>query len=318
MNIDLRIPDNELARKVVSYKNWRHRITLENGFTTMGYTDENLWKLSGLPEELKGKSFLDVGANDGYFSFEAEKRGAAHVTASDIYRDEKGSMREGWTSEGIELAKAYLKSKIEIVNCGVNNLPDLGKKFDVIYFGNIISWLEDIPKAIKTLTETTNETLIIHDGFLKAPDTEPLIRYERPGKPYLYKPNLRFMEVILGINGFKIDRMIPVDMFRIFHNKSVALLNCKVKAGAKIYSSPLDSAHEINDKEVKTEITSIHKDMFFAGRVGWVNKSDVQVIPPGTSGIKNIIPASMRYSLRKAMFDRNSDLTTCTLICKRK
>src|ERR1700722_16670706 len=38
----------------------------------------------GLPRDLNGKTVLDIGAWDGYFSFEAEKRGAQLVVASDM------------------------------------------------------------------------------------------------------------------------------------------------------------------------------------------------------------------------------------------
>jgi tRNA (mo5U34)-methyltransferase len=39
-------------------------------------------KFIGMPEDLTGKSVLDIGAWDGYFSFTAERRGAK-VTAID-------------------------------------------------------------------------------------------------------------------------------------------------------------------------------------------------------------------------------------------
>jgi len=36
-----------------------------------------------MPADLTGKTVLDVGARDGYFSFEAERRGASRVLAID-------------------------------------------------------------------------------------------------------------------------------------------------------------------------------------------------------------------------------------------
>ena len=39
----------------------------------------------GLPDDLTGRTVLDVGAWDGFFSFEAERRGAARVVAADSF-----------------------------------------------------------------------------------------------------------------------------------------------------------------------------------------------------------------------------------------
>ena len=53
------------------------------GRQTRGFDDtaQRLDILSRIPEYLSGKTVLDVGAWDGYFSFEAERRGAARVVA---------------------------------------------------------------------------------------------------------------------------------------------------------------------------------------------------------------------------------------------
>ena len=84
--IDIHL-DHERLRPIFDYHRWRHRIHLsENRIITPGYLimpDE--WEDCGLPESFKGESFLDIGANDGFYSFEAEKRGASNVVALDIY-----------------------------------------------------------------------------------------------------------------------------------------------------------------------------------------------------------------------------------------
>src|SRR3954447_6409755 len=65
--------------------NWFHSIELEPGFVTPGRADTSaqLQRLH-LPD-LRGKTVLDVGAWDGFFSFEAERRGAARVVAVDTF-----------------------------------------------------------------------------------------------------------------------------------------------------------------------------------------------------------------------------------------
>ena len=55
-------------------------------------------------------SVLDVGAWDGFFSFEAERRGAARVLAIDSFSWEG----DGWGSKaGFELAHEALGSRVE-------------------------------------------------------------------------------------------------------------------------------------------------------------------------------------------------------------
>ena len=63
---------------------WWHRIDLGDGRITPGRdaTQEKLETLH-LPNSLSGKTVLDIGAWDGFFSFEAERRGAVRVLATD-------------------------------------------------------------------------------------------------------------------------------------------------------------------------------------------------------------------------------------------
>ena len=63
---------------------WFHSIDLGHGIVTPG-RDESSRKLGwiGLPADLRGRTVLDVGAWDGFFSFEAERRGAERVLAVD-------------------------------------------------------------------------------------------------------------------------------------------------------------------------------------------------------------------------------------------
>jgi tRNA (mo5U34)-methyltransferase len=60
---------------------WYHTIDLGNGLVTPGVYDyrSNL-EAFRFPENLKGKTVLDVGAATGFFSFELEKRGARVVS----------------------------------------------------------------------------------------------------------------------------------------------------------------------------------------------------------------------------------------------
>ncbi len=75
--------DQDLRDQVAAIK-WFHTIELAPGLRTTGRdpTHERL-DILRIPPSLEGKTVLDVGAWDGFFSFEAERRGAARVVAAD-------------------------------------------------------------------------------------------------------------------------------------------------------------------------------------------------------------------------------------------
>ena len=73
---------------------WFHHIDLGDGIETPGRdvaTPE--WKrwFMKFPADLHGWSVLDIGAWDGFFSFEAERRGASRVLAIDSFVWESGA-----------------------------------------------------------------------------------------------------------------------------------------------------------------------------------------------------------------------------------
>ena len=93
-----------------------------------------------MPASLAGKSVLDVGAWDGFFSFEAERRGASRVLATDSYVWD-GS--HDWGSKrGFELARTALNSKVEDRVIDVLDLaPDKIGMFDPYRLGFGDLWL---------------------------------------------------------------------------------------------------------------------------------------------------------------------------------
>ena len=122
--------NEEIQREVAKIK-WFHRIDLGNGVVTPG-ADATQQKLAmiGFPESLTGKSVLDIGAWDGFFSFEAERRGAKRVLATDSFVWEG----KGWGSKaGFEFARRVRGSKVEDRHIDVMELaPEKIGVFDVV------------------------------------------------------------------------------------------------------------------------------------------------------------------------------------------
>jgi tRNA (mo5U34)-methyltransferase len=60
----------ELERRVAAFSYWYHRIELPGGVTTPGWAPLSA-DAYRLPSDLAGKRVLDIGAWDGFWSFEA-------------------------------------------------------------------------------------------------------------------------------------------------------------------------------------------------------------------------------------------------------
>jgi len=90
----------------VGAADWHHTIDLGNGVVTPGNTRVERLIDQALDDiNFRGKKVLDIGCWDGLWSFNAERRGAAEVYATDDV-----SQRPGGT-ETFELAHTALKSK---------------------------------------------------------------------------------------------------------------------------------------------------------------------------------------------------------------
>lgn len=83
-----------LAEKVEKYDYWYHRIVLPDGTVTPGWSPLDAARYC-VPEDLAGKRILDIGAWDGYWTWEALNRGAKEVVAIDDFSDTLGLLAKG-------------------------------------------------------------------------------------------------------------------------------------------------------------------------------------------------------------------------------
>ena len=152
---------------------WYHEFDFPNGLTARSTTHDNrshraLWafmtrQLDNI--DFTGKSVLDIGCWDGYWSFYAERRGAGSVLATD---DETQNWGKG---TGLELAKELLRSSIETrTDVPVYDLKRVGGTFDIILFLGVYYHLVD---PIYALTEirhrcAENAILAVEGDFMPA------------------------------------------------------------------------------------------------------------------------------------------------------
>ena len=149
----------ELRSRVAALR-WYHSIDLGQGVVTPG-TDNSPYRLArlDLPASLAGKTVLDVGAWDGFFSFECERRGAARVVAADYY-----SWHDtGWgTKAGFQLARQALGSRVEDVDIDVMDLsPERIGTFDVVLFLGVLYHLRHPLLALERIASVARDLLIL-------------------------------------------------------------------------------------------------------------------------------------------------------------
>jgi len=150
------------TRAEVNAIDWWHRIDLGGGLVTPG-RDDSPKKLACLdfPSDLQGKSVLDVGAWDGFFSFESERRGASRVLAVDT---EHSWGQEGWGTKqrGFNLARRILNSKVEDRMADVYDLsPERDGTFDLVLFLGVLYHLRHPLLALDKLAAVTKDQLIL-------------------------------------------------------------------------------------------------------------------------------------------------------------
>lgn len=165
----------ELQRRVAAHR-WFHTIDLGEGVVTPG-DDDSAAKLRtmGLPDRLDGLSVLDVGAWDGFFSFEAERRGAARVLATDDFC----WSGPGWgTKAGFDLAHETLGSRVESKEIAVLDLsPETVGTFDLVLFLGVLYHMQHPLLALERIASVTSRQLILETGTDMTWFRKPLLAY---------------------------------------------------------------------------------------------------------------------------------------------
>ena len=188
---------------------WWHSIELPDGIITDGHSVQHPeW----IPEKLNGKTFVDVGAWDGYYSFLAEKRGAV-VTSIDDVDWSWGKIRTG--KSGFDYAKLKLNSNVSEY---VSNLYELSPKtvgvFDIVFCAGVIYHLKNPYEFCEVLRSITNEYAIIVTAILNNDVNEPIFtlwnRGNKDSTNYFY-PNIKGLKELFLTVGYKSIDIIQGD-----------------------------------------------------------------------------------------------------------
>jgi tRNA (mo5U34)-methyltransferase len=140
---------------------WHQKWEIAPGIFTPGHNPvAELMTMANVPADLRGKRVLDVGAWNGCFSFECERRGAEDVLAIGP---------ETSSATGFDKLKRFLNSRVEYKQGTVYHLqPEEIGKFDIIIFFGVLYHLRHPLLALDMMRRVCLGNLFLETAALDA------------------------------------------------------------------------------------------------------------------------------------------------------
>ena len=167
---DVRVED-WIRSQIDSEPYWFHRIELPNGVVTPGWNDSRVEKLPcfGLPDDMTGMRVLDIGHAEGFFSFEAERRGASEIIGVENY----GPMIRKFNT-----CRVALGSKAQSFRAGVYDLdPRTLGTFDVVFFFGVLYHLRHPLLALQKIHDVCSGTLLMQTAVCADRSDTPMAEF---------------------------------------------------------------------------------------------------------------------------------------------
>ena len=152
-----------IKHQVEAERYWFQRIELFPGYFSPGWDDPAANKLPyyGLPDNLTGMRVLDIGCAEGFFSFEAERRGAREVIGIDSFSD---SVRR------FNIVKEARQSNATAFLMNVYDLePKRLGTFDLVLFYGVFYHLKHPQLALERIQSVCTGTLLFQTHTLEDP-----------------------------------------------------------------------------------------------------------------------------------------------------
>ncbi len=167
------LPDGQsgLQEQIAAFPFWYHRIALPGGIVTPGWAPLNA-EAYQIPERLDGLRVLDIGAWDGYWTFEALRRGAREAVAIDDFSDYLGKLKEedrkAWQT--FDLCREALgydegrcsRREISIYDIGPNVLGE----FDVVFAFGLLYHLRYPLLALDKIASVCKGEIYVESAIL--------------------------------------------------------------------------------------------------------------------------------------------------------
>ena len=205
---------------------WFHNIDLMGVKTApehfLGDYPSMKWRKfsSAIPQDLSGKSVLDIGCNGGFYSIEMKRRGAQRVLGIDS--DEVYLNQARFAAKVLDLA-------IEFRKLSVYDVGALGERFDVVLFMGVLYHLRHPLLALDLIREHVAGDLLVFQSMHRGSPLLPKLdedyafeerdHFDHPAYPKLHfvehsyasdptnwwVPNRACAEAMLRSAGFSIE-----------------------------------------------------------------------------------------------------------------
>jgi tRNA (mo5U34)-methyltransferase len=114
-----------------------------------------------LPEDLTGRSVLDIGVNGGFYSIEMKRRGAARVLGIDSDPGYLEQARFAASVSGVD---------IELRQLSVYDVARLRERFDLVLFLGVLYHLRHPLLALDRIHEHVAKDLLVFQSLLRGSD----------------------------------------------------------------------------------------------------------------------------------------------------
>ena len=170
--------DDELRRQIEALGPWFHNLRIGGIETAPDHFlgDYPAFKFErfaqALPEDLTGKTVLDIGCNAGFYSIEMKRRGAAEVLGIDS--DDR------YLAQARFAAEALGHSGISFENLSVYDVGKLGRRFDVVIFMGVLYHLRHPLLALDLIREHVAGDMLLFQTMQQGSSDVLLVPEDHP------------------------------------------------------------------------------------------------------------------------------------------
>ena len=215
----------EIRRRVDELGPWFHNLDLKGVSTApshfLGDYPRVKWRRFAdvVPDNLQGKTVLDIGCNAGFYAMEMKRRGAERVLGLDTDDEYLEQARFAAEVSGLE---------IEFRKMSTYDVGQLREKFDLVIFMGVLYHLRHPMLALDLIHEHVARDLLLFQSMLRGSDEVDAIEgdydfwatshFDSPGYPKMHfiehkyaedptnwwAPNRACVEAMLRSAGFAI------------------------------------------------------------------------------------------------------------------
>ena len=229
------VPKSNLKERVAALSPWFHNIDLGGVWTApdhfLGdYPGDKFRRFAPhLPDDLSGRTVLDIGCNAGFYSIEMKRRGAQRVLGIDS--DER------YLAQARFATKTLGFDDIEFAQLDVYDVAALGEKFDFVIFMGVLYHLRHPLLALDLIREHVAADMLLFQSMQRGsknvlsvePDyeftqTDHFFEASYPKLHFVEReyshdwtnwwvPNRACTEAMLRSAGFSIDNRIEEEVY---------------------------------------------------------------------------------------------------------